>query len=526
MAKIQLSQRRELPPAQVGVVKPPDIPRIDTAATLAGFAGKFFEKLVETVATNEESKYQSDYALAIQKAQTAVADNPGASFEEYQNIQKDMLKEMDAAQKGMTTPRSRAFARNHATRNREVAKEKFQTEMEEIRTQRELVEFRTRSDEWVAAGNIAEFEKLVDGHTGTLLSQEAAEAFKATGLARMEKRQDAIDEAQIEAEKGQALGDAFAVWESTVTPQLPKGDLNEAFKAINKDPRILQEDKQEAESELKTRVTNRRAEAELAVEAQRESDRDAINKLFTERDYTAVTAAIEASTLDEREQGIRLREARSRADAAVKKTPEINDGVALDKITTAIAQVGNDTLSLADAKKIYNDNRGLLKTETADSLLKELNKEFDRSVDGADARVRTSVRSRAVGKSESALDRLIEASFGLKGDDKRTLEERITTAREKFNLELDNFNRWEESLRAWRRTNNTAAPEEIQKEGMRSWFTEYAGKDIELLRKETAEAIGKFNEPTRILMEKPNGEQRMVVEGDVDRAVSKGWKKL
>ena len=117
---------------------------------------------------------------------------------------------------------------------------------------------------------------------------------------------------------------------------------------------------------------------------------------------------------------------------------------------------------------------------SVNSFTSELNKTFDASTDTAFSRVRTDVRSRAVGPSESALDRLIDALKLTPTD--AALEDRIATAREKRNLELDNFNKWEESLRAWRRSNLDASPEQIQSEGIRSWRTEFSGKDIEALR--------------------------------------------
>ena len=260
------------------------------------------------------------------------------------------------------------------------------------------------------------------------------------------------------------------------------------------------------------------------MESQRESDRDAISKsIYTDKNYTLASEQVEASSLSETEQGAALKEIDTRARLAAKGEPEKNNPDSLDKVTTAIAQVGNNTLSLEKAKEIYNKNKAGLKSTTADELLKELNKEFDASVDSASGRVRGDVRLRAVGKSESALDRLIAALVGVKPEGEKALEERITTAREKFNLELDNFNRWEESQRKWRQANPDASPDAILREGMRAWFTEFAGKSVVQLRAETAETIEGFEE---VRVESPDGRTGTILKSELKRALERGWKKL
>ncbi len=160
----------------------------------------------------------------------------------------------------------------------------------------------------------------------------------------------------------------------------------------------------------------------------------------------------------------------------------INKPRAVDAVSTAISQVGDDTRSLESAKKVLRENASGLKPEKVTEFTEELNKAFDTSTDTAFSRVRTDVKLRAVGKSEGILDRLIEALTSKPTD--KALEDRVATAREKFNFELDNFNKWEQSLRAWRRKNADASPEQIQSEGMRSWRTEFSGKGIEELRSE------------------------------------------
>ena len=341
-----------------------------------------------------------------------------------------------------------------------------------------------------AAGDIVELSRLIDeavNTTGVITPEQGARDL-ASGEAVVNRINKQRDETTV-------LDAAFAVWRDT-------GQLKDGLAVIDQSGL---DDKARVENEFKTRVTNRRAEEKIRLEEQQETDRGTINDaMYVNKNYSVSFDAIQNSSLSETEKRPLFKENEDRARLAASGRSEANDPVALDKVTTAIAQLGNDTLPLADAKKIFSENSHLLKATTADELWKQLIGEFDRSIDTASARVRSDIRLRAIGRTESALDRLLEALAGASGKDQLKLEERIATAREKFNLELSNFNRWEETQRAWRRANNEATPEQIQKEGMRAWFTEFAGKDTTRLRLEESigEVPGKKPSSTSLL---PNG---------------------
>lgn len=364
---------------------------------------------------------------------------------------------------------------------------------------------------------IAEAELALDSQLESSMLPAEAKQFKekiqADAIVKM--KEDAIGEAQKSA---------LLAWQATVTNKTPKGDLQAAIDSILNDDRVSNQDKQEAVSEVRAIINAKRAEAKLLVEAQQESERNDINNtIYIDKDYERALAEVDASSLPEKEQRELFKEISSRAALAAEGEPEKNNPVAVDKVSTAIAQIGNNTLPLSKAKQILKDNSSLLKSKKVIEFTEEVNKEFDASVDTASAKVRGDVRLRAVGKTESALDRLLEALVGVKEKDKKSLEERITTAREKFELELDNFNRWEESMRAWRQTNNTASPDEILKEGMRSWFTEYSGKKVPQLRKESAQQKTDFE---LVRVESPDGRTGTIPKSELKRAIERGWKKL
>jgi hypothetical protein len=183
-------------------------------------------------------------------------------------------------------------------------------------------------------------------------------------------------------------------------------------------------------------------------------------------------------------------------------------------------------------------------------MWKDINEEFDKSTSNAYTRVRSTTKQKAIGKTESTLDILIEALAGAKPKDKKGIDDRITTARKKFNLELDNFNRWESSMRDWRRKNPDAEPEAIQKEGIRSWVTDFATDNLETLKERTRETtteikgelfpglkalgvgIPKDDKPKKkvkkppVRMMNPNGKTGTIPADQVKRAIEKGWKKI
>ncbi len=539
-------QRTELPPSRVGKVKPPlsladRSGEIGFAFATARFAGDRFNDVVKAKAENEYAAFQGIAAAEMEAFNTFVVSKPGASFEELEAERNKMVARIEVAAKKATTKSAQQSNKNWMLQNKKNINAQTQTSMEAIRTQQALTEFNLHRKNLITKFKDNELTDLYAGQVESrLMTKEFANAQLASDLAIM-------DEAATKLAIDNASAVGFNAWQATVTLENPGGDKKTGFAAIQALEGPSGDDKALAESKLNVQVNNRRAEDKIKLEAQQEEDLANINQsMYIDKNYQNATALIQASNLSQREKGTLLKESDRRAQAVIDGIAERNDPVAVDKISTAIAQVGNDTLPLADAKQILNENRALLKSEKVIEFTEELNKAFDASVDTASARVRSDVRLRAVGKSESALDRLIEALVSVKPDDQRGLEERITTARDKFLLELNNFNRWEEAQRAWRRTNPDATPEQIQKEGERSWFTEFAGKDIERLRAEggldvemVGKSIGAVLSTGKVLMRKPSTKRPAsrgggIIEGavfqvdpkDVSKRLSDGWKKV
>jgi hypothetical protein len=251
------------------------------------------------------------------------------------------------------------------------------------------------------------------------------------------------------------------------------------------------EDANKVLADVKTRATLANADKVEQEKLASSAEEESVYAKMGKNEFVGINEFIQSLENTTSKRKIELQdEALARSKKVNLNEPDRNDPEALDKVNTAISQVGNNTLDLDTAKDILRANSHLLKSSTVDSSWKQLNGEFDASIDSATANVRTNVRLRAIGKSETALDRLLEAVAGVSGAEEKGLQDRITTARVKFNLELDQFNRWEEAQKTWRQNNREASPDEIEREGMRSWYTDFNVKDTEELKRLSPSFVG------------------------------------
>ena len=197
MAEIDLYQRQRVPPSRVGAVKPPDIPDVGVGELLAGFAEDVLIKIETATAVNEESSFRGSVDLAIEEANTAVADDPGMSIDNIKSLGDQVLKNITAAAEAMTTSRSKRTAQNYLAGNKDLIQQKFFTRAAATKTKRERIQVDTELDRIVAKGvaGVAEADKLIDDQIGNLFSQEEADANKFAAFEQIERVQDEIDKA-------------------------------------------------------------------------------------------------------------------------------------------------------------------------------------------------------------------------------------------------------------------------------------------------------------------------------------------
>ena len=335
---VQLYQRQELPPTRVGAVKPEHIPELGVGEVIAGFAGTVFDKIWATRAANEESEYVGSIETALGEFETAVADSPGMSPENLKKLKDATLAKIDDFSKLATLPKSKQYIKDFALKNRGRIGARLNTSVEEIITEQELGRAKINLDMLVAARDSAGVTKLFfgtetkpQGLSGTLIDPETATLMHAAA-------QDKINVLQSKFDAGEAQADAFDIWQDTITEENPEGDLTKAFEFINADPRIPESDKQEAESELRMRVYNRRAEDERINEEKREADRDIVSKAIQSADPNVLTT-IDNSSLDEAEQYTWSQRAKAEADRRSKGVDIVTDPELRSNLYSGIFEV-------------------------------------------------------------------------------------------------------------------------------------------------------------------------------------------
>ena len=326
MAKIQIPGRSALPPSRTGAVKPS--PQLAEGAGLAqagrsvaNIATSVSQDLIAKKAANEHAVFFGEVTTAIQGFSTHVAANPGASFDELNIEREKMMSSIEKAGQSSTTSVARRKNENWLAQKKGSIYGRTLESMERIKANQELA-----TSEELIKGFVNNLDR--EGLEDHYQNQVAAGLYnKDVAQARFDNQIAVIDAAEKKLALKGISGIGFTAWQNTITPDNPNGDLNAGFDAIDALD-ISSSDKQAAESELKTRVTNRRAEANIELEAQREQDYDGISKLiYDDKNYEQAAAAVEASSLDEKTQASMRADIVRRATASANGTKLINDRV-------------------------------------------------------------------------------------------------------------------------------------------------------------------------------------------------------
>lgn len=340
MANIPLLQQTGLPPSRVGVAKP-SFALADRSGerrlgqVVAGIGNEKWAQLLDSKVANEKALFLGAEKTARERLNTFIIENPFANEADIRKAQGKMITEIETAGQSSKLSAVKNYATNWMAQNKDVLLQKSGNDITEIIKRREQKNFNAQMELYENSIDPDDTDKalaLIDNHTGSLIDPELApvmkQIFEQNKVNQFAKIAAAQEKADQEANKDSAMGDAFNLWQSTVTEENPEGDLNTAFDFIQSDDRISNDDKQEVESELKTRVKSRLAEDRLAIDAQRSEDLDAINNLiFFDKNYDAAMTAINVSSLPEKEQRTLFADVEKRATAAAKGIPLTNDRV-------------------------------------------------------------------------------------------------------------------------------------------------------------------------------------------------------
>jgi hypothetical protein len=296
--KIQLKKPTQGPTPAISTAKP-SLALADTsgeqavAEAFGDVANKQFADLVKARATNEEAQFQGEVKTAQQEFDTYVATNPGDSFEEVK-IQRDkMLEDIKKAGGNATTKIAQTNNANWFTANFEVLKEQTETSMVATRTRQELS----------TADDIADgFKNNLDKEGLAIFTQQqiANGLWEETGAkARLQNEFDVIDAAQSKIDVQNASQVGFDAWEDTVTEATPDGDLNAGFDIIDSIPGLTGDQKQNAESAMKTRVSNRRAEDKVQLEEANVQANEDVKGRLNKREFDGIAAFINSRPVPE-----------------------------------------------------------------------------------------------------------------------------------------------------------------------------------------------------------------------------------
>lgn len=289
-----------------------------------------------------------------------------------------------------------------------------------------------------AAGDIEAADRRIDALLQKgIIGPKRAAAAKAVNA-----------EAAKEGLEGDVIDIGLAVWQGTVTPENPDGDLQAAFDVVQKSD-VLSQDKQEVESELKTRIANRRAEAKLKLEADREQSRGGINDaIFNDRDYDEANRLINLSPLDESEQTTWLKLSSQRATAAARGVPLKNDRVEENRLyekalkiwTGSVTKREFDQDLVQNASKLDDDAYNRVTSTAATTLKTSQSQDLSRANTEA-------MRQLVDFQSEDAAKQFLsDAIKGLEPNVAKLFEQNFNKNRAKQFRELSNLNA---ELREW-----------------------------------------------------------------------------
>ncbi len=318
-SKIPLFQRSEIGPTRAGAVKPGfDLARgegiAEIGTAISGFAGGIFDDLVATRAANEEATFQGQVNTAMEEFETFVAANPGAGYDRLGKEREKMNIALDKAGQAATTRKARQNNKNFMLRNKKAISQRTQSAMEAIRAKQELLTYQSHRKNFMnnfdRDGLIELNEDMVESG---LLNPEVT-------AAQQELDFGIIDKAERKIAVSNSVGIGFDAWQSTVTPEDPDGDLNAAFDVIDALD-VPEGDKQEIESELKTRVANRRAETKLEAQQADAKSVETINGWINKGELDGITDRINKLPLTETRKAEEIKKANAHIAAINKGNP-------------------------------------------------------------------------------------------------------------------------------------------------------------------------------------------------------------
>jgi hypothetical protein len=187
---------------------------------------------------------------------------------------------------------------------------------------------------------------------------------------------------------------AFSAWKATVSPENP----TESQKVV-------------AENSVKSRVTNRRAERKLQIEAEQEDARIQINEslyLTDTPDYQEIKESVKASPLDGKEKEAFFKDINTAAETALKVTPVISSDSSLIKMENAVARLASGQMSKTEYYAEYGKASSTLSDPHRAKYIGEANPAYNKAIAANKKLADDEARNRIVTRTDEDILKLLE----------------------------------------------------------------------------------------------------------------------
>ena len=362
---------------------------------MAKFSGDVFNKLVRSQAANEVAEARGQVDTFIESFSTFVADNPNASPDELQQKWNKISSQIKAIPGTLKTGLGKTEFGNHLALNWGRINQIAQTRMEAIKSKQELGRYQVLRENY-----INNFDKK---SLAKLNAEQVKEGLLDPEITKFQQEQDfkVIDIAQKKTQLEQLQNNVLNIAQSFRDAKTGEIDLKAGQDFIKK-------------SDLPTDVKLNalrdlnlwHAREQQALDQKREVDRGVINDLiYKDLEFDKAIDAINDSSLDEKEQGSKMKLARDLQLAMAKGGKDAKQEKAKADLFIKISQnprkynedffadealKGNIHPSYLPALKLWRDKviKGLTGTISAKQgfkLLEIYNKKgvFGKGTDGA-----------------------------------------------------------------------------------------------------------------------------------------------
>ncbi|MFA5240686.1 MAG: hypothetical protein WC476_13405 [Phycisphaerae bacterium] len=267
--------------------------QINFAQTAQNVSTDLFSKYIGLRQSNEEHQFIGQVYQAEEAFETYLKENPNATPQEMQVRQKEMITSLETATNDLKLPGSKQAAKEFMSANKGRIIERTNGTIAAIGLEHQTKVFNETLDYYVDNGMLNEAVDLLRANTGSnkVVSDELSEIYEKQITNQITSQNTLTAATNIRYKEGQHKGEI---------------DLTEGQK-------IIKSSGLPAEVQLETmkKLNAFKAQEDIAREEQRESDRDAITKTYQDKNstYESVIEMIENSTLDEKEQATKIKEA-------------------------------------------------------------------------------------------------------------------------------------------------------------------------------------------------------------------------